>query len=213
MQKISRREGRPTLEEAARINETLLVDARAIFCLKGISGASMDEIAAACGLTKQAIYRRYRSKLELVDAVVQRDITLLGRVVKPDGSDPNPWVGLRDIAYRYYRHSAAPQNASFTSFLLAESARSEEMRKTLGRWSQLYLAPMISFVELAQRKGSIQQGAPRDICLLLTDLLGTTNHLHRFDQGNITDADSSDRFFEARWEIFCKATQRDSEIE
>ena len=66
--------GRPTREEAAAINDRVLDGARAAFCRQGISGASMDEIATAVGVTKHTIYRRYPSKAALLEAVVQRDI-------------------------------------------------------------------------------------------------------------------------------------------
>lgn len=202
------RRGRPTREQAAEIADRVLSNARAVFCEQGITGASMDEIAAASGVTKHTIYRRYPSKLSLVDAVVERDLKQLTAAINAVIRDSDPVTALRETALRYFRFSIEPANACFASFLLAEAAYSQEMRQNLARWNQLYLAPMIAHIEAAQREGRIASGPPRSICLLLADLISGANRLHRLGQDEIFAGEAADAFFEERWAIFAEVVGR-----
>ena len=206
MEKEPRRQGRPTREKAAEIADRVLSNARAVFCEQGITGASMDEIAAASGVTKHTIYRRYPSKLALVDAVVERDLKQLTEAIDAVVRDSDPMTALRETALRYFRFSIEPANACFASFLFAEAAYSEEMRQNLKRWNELYLAPMIAHVEAAQRERRMVPGPARKWCLLLADLITGANRLHRIGEEDIFDGASPESFFEERWAIFCRAT-------
>lgn len=207
MSKESRRQGRPTREEAAEIADRVLNRARAVFCEQGITGASMDEIAAASGVTKHTIYRRYPSKLALVDAVVERDLRQLTAAIDAVVRGSDPVSALRETAMRYFYFSIEPSNASFASFLLAEAAYSEEMRDNLKRWNELYLAPMITYIEGAQREGRMAPGPPRKWCVLLADLISGVNRLHRISEPDVFYGDSAETFFEERWRVFSLAVQ------
>ncbi len=205
MEKEPRRQGRPTREEAAEIADRVLTQARAVFCEQGIAGASMDDIAVASGVTKHTIYRRYPSKMALVDAVVERDLRQLTDAIDAVARDSDAVSALRETALRYFRFSIDPADASFASFLLAEAAYSEEMRDNLKRWNELYLAPMIALVETAQREGRMAAGPPRKWCVLLADLISGVNRLHRISEPDIFFGDSAETFFEERWQIFGQA--------
>lgn len=207
MEKEPRRQGRPTREEAAEIADRVLSNARAVFCEQGITGASMDEIAAASGVTKHTIYRRYPSKLALVDAVVERDLRQLTETIDAVVRDTDPVTALRETALRYFRFSIEPANSSFASFLLAEAAYSQEMRQNLARWNQLYLAPMIAHIEAAQCENRMSPGSPRSLCLLLADLISGVTRLHRIGENEIVDGELADRFFEERWAIFAQVAK------
>lgn len=207
MGKEQKRLGRPTREQAAEIADLVLDNARAVFCEHGITGASMDEIAAASGVTKHTIYRRYPSKLALVDAVVERDLAQLTATIAEVVGDADPVSALRETAWRYFRFSIEPVNASFASFLFAEAAYSSEMRDNLARWNQLYLAPMIAHVEAAQRMGRLVDEPPQKLCLLLADLIGSAGRLLRIGQDDIFAGNSAETFFEERWVVFLLATR------
>src|SRR3712207_7334480 len=64
--------GRPTKEQAAALDDLVLDGARSIFCQKGVSHSSLEEIASHLGVSKHTIYRRFPNKTALLDAVVQR---------------------------------------------------------------------------------------------------------------------------------------------
>lgn len=64
--------GRPSLEAAQRIEETMLDAALEVFVAQGFRGASMEAIAREAGVTKRTLYRRARTKSALFVDVVER---------------------------------------------------------------------------------------------------------------------------------------------
>src|SRR5205807_230887 len=64
-----------TPERRRQLTRDALVDAAAdVFARKGVSGASMEEIATEAGFTRGAIYSNFGSKDELLIAVLDRFI-------------------------------------------------------------------------------------------------------------------------------------------
>jgi TetR/AcrR family acrAB operon transcriptional repressor len=63
---------RRTKEEAAATREHLLDTAEAVFLVRGVSRASLQDIAAAAGLTRGAIYWHFKDKAELFIAMMDR---------------------------------------------------------------------------------------------------------------------------------------------
>ncbi|HUP84047.1 MAG TPA: helix-turn-helix domain-containing protein [Acidimicrobiales bacterium] len=61
---------RQLLDRAAR-RETILRGAAEAFARKGYAGTSMEDVAAAAGITKLIVYRHFASKEELYDAVLE----------------------------------------------------------------------------------------------------------------------------------------------
>ena len=82
--------GRPTREEAARRHQALLDAAGRLFLAGGLSGTSIDAIAAEAGVAKRFIYARYADKGALFVAAIGRFIELrvsaLAAFEVPDGS-------------------------------------------------------------------------------------------------------------------------------
>jgi len=62
---------RQLLDRAAR-RETILQGAAGAFAEKGFAATSMEDVAAAAGITKLIVYRHFGSKGELYDAVLER---------------------------------------------------------------------------------------------------------------------------------------------
>lgn len=66
------RRRRPTREETRR---AVLAAAEEVFAERGIEAASVDDVAAAAGLTKGAVYSSFRSKNDLVLVLMEEYIT------------------------------------------------------------------------------------------------------------------------------------------
>lgn len=62
--------GRPTREVAAQLGGHILEVAFRQFTANGVDGTSMEDIAAAAGVSKRTLYARFGSKLALVQAVI-----------------------------------------------------------------------------------------------------------------------------------------------
>jgi AcrR family transcriptional regulator len=66
--------GRPPRERAGEVDSRILDTARRVFLDRGLSGASIDEIARLAGAGKPTIYARFPSKEALYTAVVMRNV-------------------------------------------------------------------------------------------------------------------------------------------
>lgn len=201
--------GRPTREEAAAINDRVLEGARAAFCRQGISGASMDEIATAVGVTKHTIYRRYPSKAALLEAVVQRDLSRFEEEMRSnaeaecDGeAEVDPVAALKQVTERFFHCCVTPEDVAFLSFLQAEGAFSEDMRRKLSEWEQVANAPLREHIERAQAAGRVRAGDPAKICEILVDLIdGGARRVGCIGD----DAGMFGERFDERWGIFARA--------
>lgn len=199
--------GRPTREEAAAINDRVLDGARAAFCRQGISGASMDEIATAVGVTKHTIYRRYPSKAALLEAVVQRDIARFAGEMQANSDQAaaeagDPVEALKLATRHFFQCCVTPEDVAFISFLQAEGAFSEDMRRKLTEWERVANAPLRERIEDAQAAGCVRTGDPARICEVLVDLIDGGARRSTSTEG--TKSLSKERF-EERWSIFARA--------
>jgi AcrR family transcriptional regulator len=72
------------------VESAVLQAARAVFAQRGFNGASVDDVTAEAGLTKGAVYSRFKTKEELfVAAALGRDEETLARI---EGRSPREWA-------------------------------------------------------------------------------------------------------------------------
>jgi len=69
---------RQLLDRAAR-RETILRGAAAAFAEKGYAGTSMEDVAAAAGITKLIVYRHFSSKEEIFEAAVLEPVERMAK--------------------------------------------------------------------------------------------------------------------------------------
>lgn len=69
-------------EQKAQTRERLLDAAAELFAERGIEAASLDEVAAAAGYTKGAVYSNFSSKTDLVIALLERRIASQSAVLE-----------------------------------------------------------------------------------------------------------------------------------
>lgn len=68
--------------ERARARPREILDAaRALFAQKGFEAARMDEVAAAVGVTKPAVYRYFPGKDRLIEALLEEDLAVPSRAL------------------------------------------------------------------------------------------------------------------------------------
>src|SRR5690606_8288522 len=90
---------RRTKEDALETREGILDAAEDCFREKGLSGTSLEAIAARAGVTRGAVYWHFKNKAEVLEAMISR-VSLpffhgLERVSRPDGT--TPLLDLRDM--------------------------------------------------------------------------------------------------------------------
>lgn len=71
----------PSTARADRRRREILDAARTLVSQKGFRAARMDEVAAAIGVTKPAIYRYFPGKEQLILALMEEDLVKPGRLV------------------------------------------------------------------------------------------------------------------------------------
>jgi TetR/AcrR family acrAB operon transcriptional repressor len=89
---------RRTKEEAAATRELLLDTAEAVFLERGVSRASLQDIAAAAGLTRGAIYWHFKDKAELFIAMMDRVCLPCEAACAVPPDDSAALVALRRLA-------------------------------------------------------------------------------------------------------------------
>lgn len=90
---------RRTKEEAQATREGILDAAEDCFREKGLSGTSLEAIAARADVTRGAVYWHFKNKAEVLEAMINR-VSLpffhgLDRVSRPDGT--TPLLDLREM--------------------------------------------------------------------------------------------------------------------
>lgn len=106
--------GRRTREEIRSDNDQRLLDAgREVFLAKGFHGASLDQVSAAAGLTKGAVYARFDSKAELFLALLERHIAQrLAEMRRSAGDLKSPIEAARATARQWMKRTSAERDWS-----------------------------------------------------------------------------------------------------
>jgi len=202
-EEMKRATGRPSREEQERISIRLLDAARAAFCRHGMAGASMDRIAAEAGVTKHTIYRRYTSKEELLEAVVQQELKRIANSVRlPDAAEHDEITILKILAEARFAHSLEPENIAFKAFLRAESTFSPKFLSRLIEWDGIVVAPFIMAIRNAQARGFLKAADPADACEVLFSLIEGGHRWWRMAGGDLRPARSQSELFDQRWSLF-----------
>jgi AcrR family transcriptional regulator len=94
---MTRTKVRRTQEErSSETTERLVLGATEIFAKNGFARTSLDDITAATGLTKGALYHHFEDKTDLFRAVFERkEAELVDRIQKAARRHRDPWAGFQ----------------------------------------------------------------------------------------------------------------------
>jgi AcrR family transcriptional regulator len=137
MKAATRRASRPTrAEKSAATSAALLSAAAATFAERGFGAATMDEIAERVGLSKGALYYRYKSKedlfLALLDERCAAYVAELERTLGPEASPGAGWGAFSEQFLSALRDGSWPR-LFFEYVLYASrdpSARQQLVKRT-----------------------------------------------------------------------------------
>jgi AcrR family transcriptional regulator len=133
-----RRSGRPTVEQAAQLDNNVRECALRLFLEHGYEGTSMDVIAREAGTTKMSLYARFPSKEELFLAVLewssQRPDWPLPEPELPDLDDLE--LALTAIAHAALRRALHPSMIQLGRIAVTHAARYPEIaqRQAVAFW-------------------------------------------------------------------------------
>jgi TetR/AcrR family transcriptional regulator, acrAB operon repressor len=99
---------RRTKADAQKTRDALLDAAEAVFDRRGVSGASLQEVAEAAGVTRGAVYWHFRDKADLFNAMMDRAILPFEQHWLAAGADDaaDPLQRLRDLLFDILRQTA-----------------------------------------------------------------------------------------------------------
>jgi len=120
-------------QQQANTRRRLLEAAAKVFAERGLSQATIDEVAEVAGYTKGAFYANFASKEELFLAMVEDAFDeRLGDIDRAVASDPDPAVQAHRAGMDYTRYIAANPEWERLFFEFAvHGARNEEFRGQL----------------------------------------------------------------------------------
>ncbi|HEX5683249.1 MAG TPA: TetR/AcrR family transcriptional regulator [Ideonella sp.] len=102
---------RPRSAGYADQRDQILAKASALFAQQGYTATSMNQVAAACELSKAALYHYVRDKHALLALVAEAHVKRLEAVVEEVLSQPlSPEARLRELIVRFVREYANAQN-------------------------------------------------------------------------------------------------------
>ncbi|MBV8650402.1 MAG: TetR/AcrR family transcriptional regulator, partial [Alphaproteobacteria bacterium] len=119
-----RRGGRPSREQAAQLQETILDAATELFLSEGFGATSIEAAASRARISKRTFYHRFDGKAELFEAVVHRLIerwrpSAEARLQEPGSFDDI----LRRAAREILRIALLPEALALHRIVIAESQR------------------------------------------------------------------------------------------
>jgi AcrR family transcriptional regulator len=114
----SSRPGR-VLDPAKRA--AILEGARAVFMREGFAQGSMDAVAAEAGVGKQTIYRHFRSKEALVEALVEA--MCAPEVIRPPTRSLPAGLRLRELLLMFVTGVISPDSVRLYRAIVAEADR------------------------------------------------------------------------------------------
>lgn len=156
----------------------ILTEAARIFARKGYEGASMRDIAEACGISKSLLYHHFKSKEEIYSRVaVGATKELYQFVVEHVPADATPAEKIRAFMVataEYFRRHRWAWIASTTAFWNDPERHRQKERMTRRDRYEKYLRELI--------QEAIDAGEIRDVDVAMTGrmVLSTLNWMHRW---------------------------------
>ena len=148
---------RRTKEEALITRNNLLSAALAVISEQGYSATSLDDIAAAAGVTRGAIYHHFGGKVELFTALVEERSTDINRIMKQaleEGGSPGE--KLRLILVRLFEYSDDEDYRAMLSLATSKVEYTSEL-ETFWKQNVSSRRELVRFLTDLIREG-IQQG-------------------------------------------------------
>jgi len=166
----------------------------------GLSGLSIASVAERVGIVPSAVYRHYKGKEAVLDAVLDLlRVRLLANVSAVRAEEPSALGRLRGLFSRHM--TMLTENPAFPHVVFAHFAQSDSM----DRWASLretmcaYLQEIIRIVEEGQEEGAIRREIPpRTAAVMFIGLVLPGAMLHRLSGGEFDPS----AHVAAAWPVF-----------
>jgi AcrR family transcriptional regulator len=168
----ARRTGRPTQHDAKLRSETLIGVATDFFVEHGFSGSTIEAIAQAANMGKQAVYTRYTDKESLFAAVIQRlkEKPVFTEMPSDDGSPVAEGLPRRIRAI--FLDATSPQSITVSKLAMREGHRFPELVPLLVEGTtERYGRPLAAYLEARKRAGEVRDIDALEVTGMILDLI------------------------------------------
>jgi AcrR family transcriptional regulator len=158
----------------------ITVAAQELFAGEGVEGISMRKLAERVGVTATAIYRHFRDKDEILDALISAGLAVLSEYLEPALKAKDPERRLRGLIDAYLRF-AVEQPKYFDLAFLVPSA-STRMSEELERHNRATFKMAIEQVAACMQMGIFRPGDPIETAVYLWSTAHGLVTLHRMNR-------------------------------
>jgi AcrR family transcriptional regulator len=190
----TRRTGRPTQSDAKRRSETLIGVATDFFVEHGFSGSTIEAIAQAANMGKQAVYTRYTDKESLFAAVIEKlkDKPVFTGMPSDDGSPVAEGLPRRIRAI--FTDAMSPQSVTVSKLAMREGHRFPELAPLLFEGTtERYGRPLAAYLDARKQAGEVRDIDTPQVVGMILDLVlaDVTRSVFTDDPVVSVDPDSS----------------------
>jgi AcrR family transcriptional regulator len=167
-----RRTGRPTLQDASLKSERLMTVATDYFVQHGFNGATIDAIAQAADMGKQAVYTRFTDKERLFNAVIQRlkEKAVFTEMPSDDGSPVGQGLPRRIRAI--FEDANRPYSMTVSKLAMREGRRFPELVPLmLEGTAERYTRPLAAYLEARKAAGEVREIDTLEAAAMCVDLI------------------------------------------
>lgn len=145
----------------------ILLAAKKCFVEKGFAATRMDDVASAAHLSKGGLYFHFKSKDELMVAVVQQVNVTVEEFLNAarEWKDPIPKQIQRLLAMYFGYLTIHEDEARLNQCVLDEALRNDEVRAVLHSGEDLFLSHLRTLLARAQAAGEIGGHVDLDLAI------------------------------------------------
>jgi AcrR family transcriptional regulator len=168
----SRRIGRPTQHDTKRRSETLIGVATDFFVEHGFSGTTIEAIAQAANMGKQAVYTRFTDKESLFSAVIQK-LKEQAVFIEMPPDDGSPIAeGLPRRIRAIFADTTTPQSVTVSKLAMREGHRFPELVPLLIEGTtERYVRPLATYLEARHKAGEVRNIDALQVAAMMLDMI------------------------------------------
>jgi TetR/AcrR family transcriptional regulator, repressor for uid operon len=167
--------------------EFILLAAEGVFLRKGFEGATMQDVAAAAGMSPGNIYRYFPAKASIIAGLVERDRADMNEKFAQIVAQPIKLTAFEAIARTYFAEDACPRSP-LTLEIWASASRNPEIQAVCEGIEKAVGENILALLRSARENGEIAPEVDleniRDLILILAD--GVMRHAGAFPAGDIS---------------------------
>lgn len=195
-----RRRGRPSEAERRLIDDRVLDAAFAAFHTKGFEATQMDKVAAAAGITKVSLYRRFAGKGEMLAQVLLAQAGWIPATIPVLSPADDPIDRLKTLMWKYRQQIGEERMISVQRLALATQHVEPAVHAAMASVRARYVAPVDMLVDASKSRGQLPDVPTAELREILFGLL--VNDAAALPLHGYPSQKDQQGAFAIRWEVF-----------